>query len=326
MENGQLVVGLDIGGTKLFAGVIDRNGTILSTAKMKTKAAEGFENSRKRIIEVIHLAIKNANLTVDNIAAIGVGSPGPLDLTNGIVIETPNLKWKNAPLRAAIEQAFEKPVKIDNDVNVGTLGEYKFGAGREAQHIIGLFVGTGLGGGVIIDGKLLHGFNQNAGELGHVIINPRGPRCGCGVKGHLEAYVSKSGIERHIRKSIKAGKKTSLSKMLNNNNQPLKSSLLAKAYKEGDKLVRVVVNRSAKYLGWAIANYLNIFNPEIIILGGGVVEAFGETYVSRVIKHVKNHVFPVALRNVKIVEAQLGDNAGILGASVLAFEALGEAS
>jgi len=318
----QLVVGLDIGGTKLYAGVINRKGEILATAKMSTGVAGSFEDCRLRIIEVIENAVKNAELTLADISAIGVGSPGPLDLTEGVVIETPNLKWENAPVRRSIEEAFGKPVKIDNDVNVGTLAECTFGAAKGAKFVIGLFVGTGLGGGVIVDGKLLHGFNENAGELGHVIINPNGPKCGCGVRGHLEAYVAKSGIERRIRKDIKDGSKSSLAKILKKNTEPLKSSVLAKAYTAGDKVVVKAVNRSARYLGMAVANFLNIFNPEIVILGGGVVEALGQVYVSRVIDNVTANVFPVAQRNVKIVEAQLKDNAVILGASVLAFEVL----
>ncbi|MBN1352713.1 ROK family protein [candidate division KSB1 bacterium] len=323
MENDTWVVGLDIGGTKLLAGVLNKKGDIAATAKLPTKAATGFENGRKRIVEVIRSAVAAAGMTMEKISAIGVGSPGPLDLAKGTVIETPNLKWKNAPVRGVIEDAFGKPVKIDNDVNAGTLGEFTFGAGIGAQHVIGLFVGTGLGGGVIINGKLLHGFNQNAAEFGHVIINPKGPKCGCGVKGHLEAYVAKSGIERKLRKYIQRGKDTSLASILANGKQPLKSSVIAKAYKNNDKIVVKTINRSAEYLGYAVANFLNIFNPEIVILGGGLVEAFGDMYVTRVTKVATANVFPVALRNVQIAKAQLGDNAGILGASVLAFEALG---
>jgi len=320
------VVGVDIGGTKIFSGVIDQTGTVISTAKLNTLAAEGFKTSFQQIVTCIEMAIANANLKPGDIQAIGVGSPGPLDIKKGIVIETPNLKWKNVPLKASLEKHFQKPVKIDNDVNTGTFGEFKFGAGKGVQDLIGLFVGTGLGGGIIINSQLLHGFNQNAGELGHVIINPKGPRCGCGVKGHLEAYVSKTGIEKKIRKAIAKGKETILKATLHNNHGPIKSSQLAKAYFKGDKIVRKAINRSARYLGYAVASFLNIFNPEMIVLGGGLVEALGQDYVDRVKKVAEKNVFPIAYHNVRIVPAALGDHSVILGAAALAFEALKKAS
>ena len=318
------VVGIDIGGTKIFSGVIDKNGKVYATAKTKTLASQGFEVSFKRITECVEMAIANANLTLDDIRAIGVGSPGPLDIKNGVVIETPNLKWKNIPLKARIQEAFGKPVKVDNDVNTGTYGELIFGAGKGVTDMIGLFVGTGLGGGVIIDGKLLHGFNQNAGELGHVIIQAEGERCECGVRGHLEAYVSKTGIEKKIQAEMKNGRETSIKKKLKGHDGPIKSSWLAKAYFKGDKVVMKAVNRSARYLGYAVASFLNVFNPEMVVLGGGVVESMGKEYIDQVIKVTRENVFPVAFKNVKIVPAALGDNSVILGASVLAFEALAE--
>ena len=316
------VVGLDIGGTKIIAGVIDKNGKIYGTAKNKTLAHEGFDASMTRIIAVIQKAIENAGITLDQIDAIGVGSPGPLDIRQGIVIETPNLGWKNAPLKARIETAFGKPVKVDNDVNTGLLGESVFEAGKGVTDVIGLFVGTGLGGGIIVNGSLLHGFNQNAGELGHVVIKANGARCGCGYKGHLEAYVSKTAIERRIRKAIAKGKPCSLTEKLADHVGPVKSSWLAKAYDAGDPVVQKAIDRSARYLGYGLASFLNIFNPEMVILGGGVVEALQEKYVDHVIRVTQANVFPVAFQNVKIVPAALGDNSGLLGASVLAYQLL----
>lgn len=319
------VVGLDIGGSKIFAGVIDQEGKLYSTAKEQTLAIEGFEVSFQQIVKCINAAISNAGLTRDDIQAIGVGTPGPLDLTNGIVIDTPNLKWKNVPIRDTIQKEFNKPVKIDNDVNTGVFGEFAFGAARDAKHVLGFFIGTGLGGGVIIDGKLLHGFNQNAGELGHVIINPKGPFCECGGRGHLEVYASKTGIEKKIRRAIAKGKETSIKSKMESTTGPLKSSWLAKAYKKGDRVVIKAIDRSARYMGYAVASFLNVFNPEVVILGGGIVESFGQSYIDKVIEVTRQNVFPIAFQNVKIVAAELGDNSVILGASVLAFEALQEA-
>ncbi len=319
------VVGVDIGGSKIFAGVVDEAGNILSRAKRKTLAAEGFEVSLGQIVDCITEAIQTSNIPEEKILAIGLGSPGPLDIEKGIILYTPNLNWKDAPLKDSIEAKFNKPVKVDNDVNTGTLGELVFGAGKGAKDIIGLFVGTGLGGGVIIDGKVLHGFNQNAGELGHIMVNPKGPRCGCGVRGHLEAIASKSGIEKMIRKAIKAGKPTMIQKELEKEKGPVKSNSLAKAYSKGDKIVRKAVKRSARYLGYGVGSFLNIFNPEVVVLGGGIIESFGQEYIDMVIEVAQKNVFPIAIQNVRIVPAALGDDSVILGASVLAFEAYQQA-
>lgn len=321
-ESPKYVVGVDIGGTKVFSGVIDKSGKIYSTAKEKTLAYEGFEVSFIQIVACIEKAIEESPVTLEEIQAIGVGSPGPLDIEKGIIIDTPNLKWKNIPLKDRLEAHFKKPVKIDNDVNTGTLGELVYGAGKGVKHMIGLFVGTGLGGGVIIDGKLLHGFNQNGGELGHTIINPKGPRCACGVRGHLEAYASKGGIEKAIRLAMAKGQRSILAKKLKNNKGPLKSSKIVQAYDSGDLVVRKAVNRSARYLGLGLSSFLNIFNPEVVVLGGGVIESFGQSYVNKVIQVAQNNTFEISLKNVKIVPAELGDNSVILGASVLAFQIL----
>lgn len=318
----QYVVGVDIGGTKVLAGVIDRAGKIYGTAKTKTRAAEGFENSFKRITACVKEAIQAAQMTMDDIYAIGVGAPGPLDLKNGVVIDTPNLRWKNVHLRDAFKNEFNVPVKIDNDVNTGVLGEFIFGVGKGTEDLIGLFIGTGIGGGIIINGKLLHGFNQNAGEMGHIIMNPKGPRCNCGVKGHLEAYASKTGIENTIRRGLAKGKKSRLADKIKKAKNPIKSSQLADAYAKGDKLVVKAIDRSAKYLGYAISTYLNIFNPEMVILGGGLVESLGDSYLEKITQVAFRNAFPIASKDVKIVPAGLGDNSVILGASKLAYEAL----
>lgn len=318
----QYVVGVDIGGTKIFAGVIDRNGKIYGTAKTKTRLAEGFENSFERIKACVYEAIQAANMTLDDIFAIGVGAPGPLDLVNGVVIDTPNLRWKNVPLRDAFKNEFKVPVKVDNDVNAGVLGEFLFGVGKGVEDLIGLFIGTGIGGGIIINGKLLHGFNQNAGELGHVMLNPKGPRCNCGVKGHLEAYSSKTGIENAIRRGLAKGKKSVLADKITKAKEPIRSSQLAEAYFGNDRLVVKAIDRSAKYLGYAISSFLNIFNPEMVILGGGLVETLGEGYVTEISEVAMRNAFPIASKDVRIVSAALGDHSVILGASHLAYEAL----
>lgn len=318
---GRWGLGIDIGGTKIYVGVIDRSGKILATARKKTRPELGFEESAQRIISTAHEAIQTAGLTADDIAAIGIGAPGPLDLEKGEVIFTPNLSWKNAPIRDRIVQAFNKPTQLDNDVNAGVLGEFIFGGCHGVRHMIGLFIGTGIGGGVIIDGKLLHGFNQNAGELGHMIIHPKGPLCGCGNHGCLEAFASKLAIERMVKDALRRGEKSQLSRRLKEGKR-IGSADLAQAYFNGDGPVCAAIKSSARYLGIGLTSYLHIFNPEVVVLGGGIVEALGSEYVQMVSKVVNKNTMPIALRNVQIIPAVLKDDSVILGASVLAWQAL----
>ena len=320
----QYVLGIDLGGTKIYSAVVDQKGTILATARKKTKAKNGFKATIQRMVDCANLAVENSEIGWENIIAIGVGSPGPLDLKNGKIIETPNLKWKDAPLKEELEKALKKPVKIDNDGNVGILGEFAYGAGQGAQHMVGLFIGTGIGGGVIIDGNLLHGFNENAGELGHMILDPEGPRCGCGNKGCVEAFASRLSIEREIRDAQSNGIKTGVFKDMKDHNKHLRSRRLAEFYAQKDPAVTLAIDKSAKYVGIAVASLLNIFNPEVVVLGGGVVEALGDTYVKMVQETAAKNVFKIALRNVRITAATLKDDSAVLGAAVLGWQIVNE--
>ncbi len=322
-EQNQYVVGVDLGGTKIYSAVIDKQGKILATARKKTKAELGFETVMERVATCVQDAVTEAEVDFESqILAIGMGSPGPLDLKEGKIIETPNLKWEDAPVKTRLESLLNKPVHIDNDCNVGVLGEYAYGAGHGAQHMLGLFIGTGIGGGVIIDGKLLHGFNENAGELGHIILDPNGPECGCGVRGHLEAFASRLAIEREIRIADIEGVPTSIFDDMEDKNDRLRSKKLAEAFAAEDIAVKRAIERSATYVGYAVASLLNVFNPEVVVIGGGVVEAIGEAYVQIVRETAEKNVFAVALRNVRIVPAELEDDSAILGAAVLAWSSL----
>lgn len=316
----EYVVGVDLGGTKIYSAVVTKEGKIIASARKKTKAEQGFDKVAERIAACVHEAIEKGGINPSLILGIGVGSPGPLDLKKGIIIETPNLKWKNAPLKDKLEKLLGKPVRVDNDGNVGILGENYFGAGKKSKHMVGLFVGTGIGGGVIVDGKLLHGYNENAGELGHIIIDPNGPKCGCGNNGCLEAFSSRLSIEREIKVAELNGTETHVFDGIEGKNERLRSKRLANAYFNDDPAVKQAVEKSARYLGYGVASLLNIFNPEVVVLGGGVVEAIGQPYVDLVKATAEKNVFKIALRNVKIVPAELKDDSAVLGASVLAWE------
>jgi glucokinase len=320
MSEKEYVIGIDLGGTKIYSAVVDRAGKIHGAARKKTKAEQGFDNTVKRIADCAREAMNEAGVGFEAILAIGVGSPGPLDLKAGKIIETPNLKWKDAPLRDRLQEALDTPVKIDNDANVGILGEYTYGAGHGAKHMVGLFIGTGIGGGVIIDGKLLHGFNDNAAELGHIILDPNGPKCGCGNKGCLEAFASRLSIEREIRAAADSGVKTKIFDGLKDKKDRIRSQRLAEAFAAKDPAVEPAIRRSAEYIGYGVAALLNIFNPEVVVLGGGVVEAIGDPYVKIIKNTAAKNVFAVALRNVRIVPAELKDDSAVLGAAVLGWE------
>ena len=313
------VVGIDLGGTKIYAAVIDRKGTILGSERKKTKSELGFPATVSRMADCARQAVVNAGVSWDGIRAVGVGSPGPLDMKKGMIIESPNLAWKEAPLKKELKRLLKKPAYGDNDCNAGLLGEHAYGAAREARDVIGFFVGTGIGGGIIIGGKLLHGFNENAGEIGHVILDPHGPRCGCGNNGCLEAFASRLSIEREIRAAIAAGTPSPLFEGVENPDAPIRSRRLLEAYLAGDPAVVPAINRSAEYLGYATAGMLNIFNPEVVVIGGGVVEALGALYVDRVREVAVANCFKISSRNVRIVEAALKDDSAVLGAAVLAW-------
>ena len=321
--NDDYVVGVDMGGTKILAAVIDAKGEIVQQAKRATKPKKGPEEVIERITRCIREAIDSAELKPSQIRAIGIGSPGPLDPETGVIIFAPNLGWSNVPLKAKLEANLSIPTFVDNDVNVGTLGEYAFGAGRGVKNLVGIFVGTGIGGGIILDGKLFHGVNKTAGEVGHMIVEVKGPRCGCGNFGCLEAVASRTAITRDLQKAIlKKGKKSKLTELNGGNLDLIRSKAIARAVKHGDKPTIKVVQRAAKYLGISVASIVHFLNPEMVVLGGGVVEAMGDSLLDLIRHAAAEYALPTTMDGVQIVAATLGDNAGVIGASVLARERL----
>lgn len=319
------VVGVDMGGTKILSAVIDAEGNILGTAKVSTKADEQTSAVIDRIAESIEQAINKSNVDNASIQAIGIGAPGPLDPETGVVIFAPNLGWRDVPLKAELEARTGFPTFVDNDVNVGTLGEHAFGAAQGVQNVVGIFVGTGIGGGIILKGELFHGASKTAGEVGHIIVKADGPRCGCGTRGCLEAIASRTAMAKQFRKAIKKnGKKSVLTKLTDGNLKIIRSGVLVKAIQANDKLTLKVFKKATKYLGIGIGSIVNFLNPEMIVLGGGVVEALDDTFIDNIRTYAEKYALPNTLNGVQIVRAKLGDNSGILGAAALArqrFEA-----
>ena len=319
------VIGIDLGGTKILAGVVDDGGKVLGTAKRPTKPETGAEAIVDRMARVAREAIEIAGLKIGDLAALGAGVPGPLDPEEGMVISAPNLPgWHNVPLAAMIGERLTLPVFIENDVRLGTLGEFTMGTGRGACDMAGIFIGTGIGGGLILNGKLRQGWRKNAGELGHMILLPDGPVCGCGNRGCLESLASRTAMERDILAGIDAGRASLVPKLMEGEGRGrLTSGVLAEAIRNNDALVCDVMARAQHYLGLAVASIVNLLDLERVILGGGVVEALGDPFLEPIREVAyQNFINKRKARKVLILPAKLGDMAGLLGAAVYARERL----
>ena len=317
---GSHVIGMDLGGTKILAAVVDEEGHVVAEAKVKTRPEKGPEAVIERMAEAARDAVQRLKLSWDAIRGVGVGAPGPVDPDAGIVYHTPNLPgWEEVPLTSQLGKALGVPVFLENDVNLGTLGEYILGAGQGTKDMVGIFVGTGIGGGLILDGKLHSGFRYAAAEVGHMILLADGPVCGCGKRGCAEALASRTAIERDIWLGINAGRESRIPELTGSDPERLTSGVLAQALREGDPLVSEVVSRAQWHLGLLTASIVNLVDPEMVVFGGGLIEALGDDFLSPVRVTARQYFIQQAgADRVRIVAAKLGDHAGVLGAAALA--------
>jgi glucokinase len=312
-------LGIDLGGTKILAAVVNPYNRVLGRAKRPTPFHSSERILTNEIIGCAEDALRDARITRGELRAIGMGSPGPLDPETGVVLRTGNIAMRNYPIGQILEKHFDVPVFLDNDVHMGCFGEYKAGAARGHNNVVGIWIGTGIGGCVIRDGEVIHGANRNAGEVGHVILDAR-DHLADAARGTLESEAGKTGITAFIRRQVEKGRKTKLSKIAKDGKDRLKSSDLAKAFHKGDKVAIAAVERSALYCGLAVANLFNVLSPELFVLGGGVVEAIGKPYVKLVQKYAAKYAYTTELAPITIVPAQLGDDAGVIGAALAARE------
>jgi glucokinase len=308
-----------------MAAVVDVEGRIVGRGRAKTRAWRSDEEVFATIARVGRRAIENAGITDSQVEAVGIGAPGPIDFDTGYIIETANLKFKNFPLGPRLATEFGRPTIVENDVNAGVYGEFRAGAARGAQNVIGVFVGTGIGGGLIVNGGLYRGFSQGAGEVGHIVVKAGGPRCGCGNRGCLEALASRTGIVREIRRVTKRGKPSSVTNLLKKGTDLLSGKDLKTAYDSSDEVVRKIIHRTARVIGIGIGSLLNVLGSEMVVLGGGVVEAFGDDFVTRIEYSARDFAFEINAKNVKFARAELGDDAGVIGAAMLARETFSNA-
>ena len=304
---------LDIGGTKILGAIFDSKKNIVYRLKKKTKAdGDDQQNVEETIISVVSEMIKEFGIKNSQIKAIAAGAPGVIDQENGIVLTSPNLPWENYDIRKPIESKFGAPFYIGNDVNVGVLGEYKYGAGKGYKNIVGLFVGTGMGGGLILDGKLYTGHGFKGAEYGHMILVPDGPKCNCGQRGCLEALSSKQGMSDYIRQQVARGRESMMADGVKDG--VFKSKLLKKSLEAKDPVAVEAVSRACYYLAIASGNLVNTFSPEIVIYGGGVIEACGDYFLDRIVADVDRYCIPSIRKSVEFKTAALGDDSILYGA------------
>jgi glucokinase len=297
--------------------VFDPSLEVIGSTKLSTKARRGTDAVVERIARCVRDTVDEADLSLKDVRGLGIGAPGAVDGEEGNVIFAPNLDWHDVPLKKQLEKLLGVPVFVENDGNIAALGVHVAELKSKPRHMLGIFVGTGIGGGLIVNGDLFSGFGHTAGEIGHMVVDLNGPKCGCGNKGCIEALASRTAMFQRVKAAVKDGQKTVLTEILEDLDQ-MRSGDLRKAIRRGDKLVASVVEDAAHHLGVAVANLANILNPQVVVLGGGVMEALADEMLNIVIETAKDYAMPGSMNGVEIVASTLGDNAGITGGAVLA--------
>lgn len=319
-----LWLGFDLGATKMLACVCDDDFRIVGRKRKATKGHEGSEAGIDRVRQVIELALQDAQVGAERLAGIGIGIPGPVDTQAGVVLETPNLGWKDLPLQEILEEEYGCPAVVLNDVDAGVYGEYRMGAARDARCVIGLFPGTGIGGGCVYHGEILTGDRISCFEVGHMRVQPEGPLCGCGQHGCLEAVASRLAISSAAARAAYQGNAPHLKKVAGTDLSEMRSGALAESIREGDLVVEQIVREAARQLGMAAGWLVNLIGPDVILLGGGLVEALPGIYADEVQRAAEAHSMPSFQGTFRVCVANLGDFAAIKGAAAWAHRKVSE--
>jgi glucokinase len=306
------VIGVDLGGTNIVSAVVDDKGKVLGRDKRKTMASLGAKGVLERIVESVHAAGKNSRLPWDSHLAVGIGSPGPLDPKRGVVIYTPNLNWKNVPIVAILSKKLHKKVVLENDANLAALGESWVGAGKGEKAVLCVTLGTGVGGGLILDGKIFEGATGVSNHIGHIVVDPNGPPTPYGNSGVLEQYVSATGI---VRMATEAGLKPPAG-------EPLEAYSFQKMAEAGNSKVKKVYEKAGRMLGVGLTSAIHLLNPSMVIFSGGVAGA-GDLLMKPMMQELKKRSFNSHLKGLKFKMAKLGDDMGAVGAARLAWQSLG---
>ena len=321
-------IGIDFGGTKVLGGIVDlETGEVVASVKKRTNASDTVDQLMSRLFDVAETALAKTGLTASDVSGVGVGLAGQIDTERGILLGAPNLSQStvNLPMADLLANRLGIPARLRNDVQVAALGEASFGAGAGHPDFVCVFVGTGIGGAIVHDGKIVTGAAGAAGEIGHIVIDANGRICGCGGRGHLEAYASRTAITRAILGELKRGKRSVLSELMGTmrEDEPggtaIRSGVLAKAVSANDDLAVEIVREAGVYLGYGLTTVINLLNPPRIIVGGGVIESI-ESMFDHAAKTAISGALPTSAGSVEIVRAGLGDFSGVIGAALLARE------
>ncbi|PTV93330.1 glucokinase [Halanaerobium saccharolyticum] len=312
-------LGLDLGGTKILTGLADSEGKIIARSRRDTEADLGEDKIIENMIATIEDVLEKTEVTKEQIITLGIGSPGPLDSKKGIIIENANLPWKNVPLVERMESALGIKTLLQNDANAAALGEKWFGAGKNVENMVYITISTGIGGGAIINKELFTGVNDNACEIGHTVIDPNGPLCGCGNHGCLEAFASGTSIGKRAREAAAAGQSKEMLELADNIVEDIDAVICAQAAHQGDQVAKDIFKNAGYHLGIGMGNVVNTFNTEMIILGGGVMKA-SDLFLDEAIKTMEDISLAGSLEMVTVKEAELGSDIGLKGAIAVAME------
>lgn len=319
MTDTSYIAGVDLGGTTINSAVISADGErVLGMHTAPTNAERGPKYVVDKIIgmvrESMRVAGREGGFAEKEIVGIGIGSPGPLDRRTGTVIETPNLGWRNFPLRDLVANAIGLPAELDNDANAATIGEWWVGAGKNVETMVGVTLGTGIGGGIVLGGKVFHGASDVAGEIGHMSIDSTGRKCKCGNYGCLEAYASGPAIAARAIEGLQSGEQSVLPELVDGDLSRITAETVYEGIVAGDAYAREVMRDTAKFLGSGVANLINVLNPEMIVISGGVTRA-GDHLLEPLRNEVKRRAFRNAFEACRIVTSELGSMAGVIGAA-----------
>lgn len=317
-KNDDYYLGFDLGGTKNYAVVYDESFKPIGKARTKTKGHQGKEAGLERIIKTAREALEEADVSKKKLAGIGIGCPGPVDYDAGVVLEAPNLGWRNVAVKKELEKEFDCPVFVLNDVDASVYGEYAFGAARGARCALGLFPGTGIGGGAVYEGEILRGKKSSCLEIGHMFVAPDGPLCGCGSRGCLEAVASRLAISSAAAAAAYRGEAPHLRERAGTDLSDIRSGALADSVEHGDEVVEQIIREAARWIGVGVANVVNLLIPDVVVLGGGLVEAMPKLFLKEAKASARSRVMSTFRDDFEIVVSELGDEAGVTGAAAWA--------
>ena len=311
-------LGVDLGGTNMSAGLIDHTNKVLGRIKKRTRAFQGGDRVLQRIVKMSRSLVEEQGLQMHDIRGLGIGGPGAIDIEKGVVLNAPNLGWKQFNVKGALSKPLGIPVTVDNDVNVAVYGEKVVGAAVRYDDVLGIWMGTGVGGALVLNGKLYYGAFLTAGEIGHTLLHP-GAAWG---RRTLENCASRTNIARLIIELIKANNPSKITKMVDGDYDRVRSKVIAKAVAAKDEVACRVVREAAHFAGIAAANMVTVLSLPCVVLGGGLATELGDTWADWVRESFQQYVFPAKLQSINVVPTKLGDDAGIVGAAIIARERL----